>query len=261
MAVVTFTTDFGDSDHYVAAMKGVVLSIAPQAILVDVSHKIDRHDISRAAFLLRETAPWYPRGSVHLVVVDPGVGTRRRIIAARYGGQYVVAPDNGVVTLLHRHLSVDAVHVVQNPRLAMPHTSATFHGRDLMAPAAGHLAAGGKIADVGPPTDHLEVLQVSEPAISAKHTIAGQVIHVDAFGNLVTNVPEEQVRTSFAVLPAARVYLNGDVIGAVRHTYADVDANQPLALVGSSHLLEIAVNRGSAAERFGAGVGTKVEIR
>lgn len=261
MAVVTFTTDFGGSDHYVAAMKGVVLSIAPQATLVDVSHGIERHDISRAAFLLRETAPWYPTGSVHLVVVDPGVGTRRRIIAARYGGQYVIAPDNGVVTLLHRHLSIEAVHVVQNPRLAMPQISATFHGRDLMAPAAGHLAAGGKIADIGPPTDHLEVLQLSEPVISAQHTVAGQVIHVDTFGNLITNVPEEHVRATFAKLAAARVYLNGDVIGAVRHTYADVEADQPLALVGSSHLLEIAVNRGSAAQTFGAGVGTTVEIR
>lgn len=205
MSAVTLITDFGWNDHYVAAVKGVVLSIAPNATIVDVTHGVERHNILQASFVLRETVAWYPAGTVHLGVVDPGVGTDRRIIAARYGRHMVIVPDNGLVTLLHRQMSVDEVRVVQNPRLAMPSVSATFHGRDLMGPAAGHLAAGGAFSELGPPTDHLEVLQIADPVWNSNSSVKGQIIYIDAFGNLISNISQEDVDNAVSRNPDVQI--------------------------------------------------------
>ena len=260
MAVVTLITDFGCRDHYVASVKGVVLSISPQTVIVDVTHKVERHNVLHAAFVLRETVPWYPDGTVHLAVVDPGVGTDRRIIAARCGRHFVVAPDNGLVTLLHRHMRLEAVRVVQNPQLATAEVSATFHARDLMAPAVAHLAAGGRFAELGPATDHLEVLQISEAVATGDASLKGQVIYVDAFGNLISNIGAEDALSLVSRRPDTRVYVSGRCVGPLRHSYADAPVQEPLAVIGSSRLLEVAVNRDSAARRFDAGVGTDIEL-
>lgn len=252
-------TDFGLRDHYVASMKGVILGIAPQAAIVDVTHEIRRHDITQGAFILRETAPWFPAGAIHVAVVDPGVGTQRRIIAARCGKQVVIAPDNGLVSLLRQ--SVEEVRVVENPRLMLPRVSGTFHGRDVMAPVAAALCNGAKLADVGPPTDHLEILQLARPRIDADHSIHGEVLHVDSFGNLITNIHRGDLVTAMRHLPDAHVHIGDTDLGRLRHTYAEAAAGEPLAIIGSGELLEIAVNRGSAAERFGGTIGAVVIVR
>ncbi|UCF32967.1 MAG: SAM-dependent chlorinase/fluorinase, partial [Phycisphaerales bacterium] len=144
MTLVTLTTDFGTRDPYVGVMKGVILSMAPKAKVVDITHDIEAHNIAEAAFVLRSIWPWYPEGTVHVAVVDPGVGSERRVLLGRYEGRYVIAPDNGLITLVHRSLRLEEMRVVENRRYLLPHTSGTFHGRDIMAPVAAHMVNGVK---------------------------------------------------------------------------------------------------------------------
>ena len=261
MPIITLTTDFGQRDHYVACLKGVIMQIAPAAAIVDVTHEIERHNILHGAFVLRQVMSWYTAGTIHVVVVDPGVGTPRRIIAARYAGQYVVAPDNGLISFVHHELPVENVHVVENPRLGLPHVSHTFHGRDIIGPAAAHLAGKAKLSDLGPATDHVEVIQVAQPRLLAGHIVQGRIIYSDVFGNLVTNISHEDLASVYRQRPDAGVFLDDTDIGPVRNTYADVPAGKPLALVGSSGLLEISVNAGSAKERLKPQADSVVEVK
>ena len=157
MQIITLITDYGGRDYYVGALKGVILSIAPKVTLVDVTHEVEPHNILHAAFVLRSIWPWFPAGTIHLVIVDPGVGTERRVLLGRYDGSYVVAPDNGVLSFLHRELRTEAMHVVEDPRFTLPHVSSTFEGRDVLAPVAAHLALGVKPRDFGRATDRVEV--------------------------------------------------------------------------------------------------------
>jgi len=261
MAVITLLTDFGTRDHYVAAMKGVILQITPDARLVDVSHEVDPQDVVRAAYLLRQVWDWYPPGTVHLVVVDPGVGSRRRIIAGRYAGRYVVAPDNGLISMVHHELPLEAVHVVENRKYMLPAISATFHGRDIMAPVAAHLAAGLALRNLGPPTDHVDVLQLAAPQRTADHGISGQVLCADRFGNLITNITRHDLLPTHQHRRNVKVYLGDVCIGPIHTSYHEVATGQPLALIGSSDHLEISVNCGSAEKNFAPPRGAKVEVR
>src|SRR5215475_9937611 len=154
MSIVTLTTDFGLADHYVAAMKGVILSKAPRATIVDITHEIRAQDVVQAAFVFRQAFGYFPSGTVHVVVVDPGVGTSRRLLAARYAGQIVLAPDNGLVSLVHHDFPIEGLREITVGEQGGP--SATFHGRDILAPAAARLLKGGSFDQVGPMTDHLE---------------------------------------------------------------------------------------------------------
>jgi S-adenosylmethionine hydrolase len=262
MPIITLTTDFGRQDHYVAAMKGVILQLAPKTRLVDVTHQIRRHDVLQAAFVVRQVWPSFPAGTIHVVVVDPGVGTDRRIIVAQINGQIIVCPDNGIVSFLNRDGTMEMLRVVSNPRLlGQPRVSSTFHGRDIMAPLAGHLARGARLTDVGPATDTLEILDLPKPTRAPDRALSGEVIYVDGFGNLVTNLTRDDVAFTFAARPEARVWLGEHEIGAVLQTYAQVERERPLAMIGSTEMLEIAVNCGSAAEHFNAGTGTKVLLK
>jgi hypothetical protein len=247
--IITLLTDFGRQDHYVASMKGVMLQIAPSATLVDITHEIEPQDVTRATFLLRQIWAWFPPETVHLVVVDPKVGSRRRILAGRYGGQSVVCPDNGLISLVHRDVPIESMHIVENPRYRLPQTSSTFHGRDIMAPAAAYLATGVPLSQLGPSVDRVEIMQLPEPQIRPGPTIEGQVLFADHFGNLVTNI----TRRHLAALPprlAPKVFLDKRELGPIRTAYYEVETGQPLALVGSDDHLEIAVNCGSAAAMF-----------
>jgi len=262
MAIVTFTTDFGQHDHYVAAMKGVVLQIAPKSSLIDVTHQIERHNALQAAFIIRQILPSFPRGTIHVAVIDPGVGTSRRIVAAQYAGQIIIAPDNGIVSLVHRDAPLDALREVANRRLFVgQQPSATFHGRDVMAPVAGHLSRGAKLTDVGPATDRLEILDLPTPRRNPDRSIEGEVIYVDGFGNLVTNLGREDLAQTFAARPDAHVWLGDRDVGVLRQTYGQVEPDEALALIGSVDALEIAVNRGSAAEHFEVDIGAAVVVR
>ncbi len=205
MPLITLLTDFGTSDYYVAAIKGVLLQVAPTVAVVDVTHDIGPQDVVGAAMVLRQVWPWFPPGTVHLAVVDPGVGSKRRIIAGRYNGQYVVAPDNGLVSMVHRELRVEAMHLVENRRYMLPRISATFQGRDIMAPVASHLAAGLPIGRLGPATDRLEIIPIATPTKLEDHTLVGEVLCVDRFGNLVTNIERGHLLTTYQKRSAVEV--------------------------------------------------------
>ncbi|HET8634316.1 MAG TPA: SAM-dependent chlorinase/fluorinase [Gemmatimonadales bacterium] len=248
--IITLLTDFGTADSYVAEMKGVILSAAPGATLVDVSHAIAPGDMRAAAYVLDRSWRTFPRGSVHLAVVDPGVGTARAALALSAHGHFFIGPDNGLFSFVMRDAPVRAV-VLAEPDWAAP----TFHGRDLFAPAAALLASGAALDELGPPfTGMPERLATREPFHEGK-TLIGEVIYVDRFGTLVTNFTPENM-PDYAALE-----VEGAEIGSLRRTFGDVATGVLLAYVGSDGHIEIAVRDGSAARRLGIGVGGRVRAR
>lgn len=248
--MITLTTDYGTRDHYVGVLKGVILSIAKKASIFDVTHEISPFGIGHAAFVLRQVWSWYPPGTVHLVVVDPGVGSDRNLLVGQYDDRFVVAPDNGVITFVHRELRLQALHLIENRQFGLPVVSATFHGRDLLAPAAAHLSNGVKPREFGRQPGQIEMLATSLQAESRVEGLAGRVIYVDRFGNLITNVRAEQLAAPRLHAQAWQVSVNGKLIGRIQRTFQDVGVGEAVAYVGSSGYLEIALNRGRANERF-----------
>jgi hypothetical protein len=254
--VITLTTDFGQMDGYVGAMKGVILGICPQAEMVDISHQIQPQAVQQAAYVLSTAAPYFPPGTVHLVVVDPGVGSARRPVAVETERASFVGPDNGVFGLaLVQDPARRAVHLTET-RYHMQPISATFHGRDIFAPAAAHLACGVALADMG---EVLALSELVELAISAPHPQPGggwqcTVLHVDRFGNLITNFRLPSPRQGL------RVGVGGQWIQEITRTFADVEPGKLVAYAGSSGYLEVAVREGSAADVLAMGAGDPVEI-
>ena len=261
MSIITLITDYGTQDHYAAVLKGVIAGIAPAARVIDATHAIAPHHVLYGAFVLGQILPWYPPGTIHLAVVDPGVGSNRRILVGKYAGQYVIAPDNGLMTLLHRETRPEALHVVENERFFLPALSSTFHGRDIMAPVAAHLFNGVGMHEFGRATDQLEMLSVPHRAQIKEGVMHGIVLYVDRFGTLVTNVHREQLVATGGVESAGDVRVNGTRLGGIRSTFSDVPVGEPLALIGGCGFLEIAVNQGSAVEKFGAADGLRIEVR
>ncbi len=261
MSVVALLTDFGLHDHYVAAVKGVILQVNPKATLVDITHEIEPQQVTEAAFILRQAFPFFPEGTVFVAIVDPGVGTRRRILAACYNGCYVIAPDNGLLTFLQRDAELQDVRVVENRTLMASTLSTTFHGRDIMAPLAGHLSKGVPLERVGPVAERIEVFAVPRPVYGRDGSIDGLVLFVDHFGNLITNISELDVKAARAAGRRHEVLLGSRGVGPIRDTYADVPPGQVLALIGSTQMLEIAVNSGSAAALLNARRGDPVGVR
>lgn len=250
MPIISLLTDYGSRDAYVGVVKGVILGIAPQATIVDVTHEIEPFNVAHASFVLRQVWPWFPAGSVHLVVVDPGVGSERRIIVGKYAGQYVVAPDNGLVTWVHRDFACEALHVAEDRRYFLPKLSTTFHGRDIMAPVAAHLASGVTLRNFGRVADRLETLPMPLRAERMGPGWRGEVVYVDRFGNLVTNIQEEQLGSPRSA-EAWGISVDGVNVGPIRMTFSDVAVGSPVAYFGGAGFLEIAINRGRAVERFG----------
>jgi S-adenosyl-L-methionine hydrolase (adenosine-forming) len=250
MPIITLLTDFGSADHYVAEVKGVLLSRAPGVTLVDVTHGIPPGDIRSAAYIVGRTWHRFPAGSIHLVVVDPGVGTARGALAFAAHGHFFVGPDNGVFTPVLHDAEVEAI-VLPTPETASP----TFHGRDLFAPAAAALANGTPVHALGQPFPRIpERLAYTAPHYEGK-TVVGEVVYIDRFGSLITNLTSELV-------PAyARLEVEDLDLGPLRRTYSDVTAGGLLAYIGSGGAIEIAVRNGSAARRLGVGVGGRVRAR
>lgn len=261
MALIALMTDFGTRDHYVAAMKGVILQIDPKATVVDVTHEIDPQDILHGAFVLRQVVPYFPVKTIFVAVVDPTVGTARRILAARYSDRLVIAPDNGLLTLLHRDAEFQAVRVVENRRYFAATLSGTFHGRDIMAPVAAHISRGTPLDHLGSPADHIEILGLTKPRVNSDGSLEGEVLFVDHFGNLITNISVIDLSAARTPRPHVEVWFGERRIGPVRTAYAEVPEGDTLALVGSAQMLEIAVNRGHAAKVLAAGRGARVTIR
>ncbi|HEX4793549.1 MAG TPA: SAM-dependent chlorinase/fluorinase [Humisphaera sp.] len=248
--LVTLTTDFGTRDFYVAAMKAVLISHSPEVRLIDVTHDVPRHDILCGSITLERAVDGFPPGSVHLAVVDPGVGTDRRILVAELNRQTIVCPDNGLITWAWRRLGPGNAHeLLWRPQ----RSSETFHGRDIMAPAAGMIAAGVPIAELARPIDQPILLDIRPCRDPARQ---GSVIHIDQFGNATTNILHDSVKK----LGDPIVIVRGQTIGKLRRTYWDVMPGKALALIGSSGLLEIAVRDGSAAEQLGVRVGDEVKL-
>lgn len=275
--IVSLLTDFGQADAYVGIMKAVILARAPQARLVDLTHEVPPHDIARAAFLLYTAAPYFPPGSVHLAVVDPGVGSRRRPIAIATERAFYVGPDNGIFTYVLAREATGlkpgtgfAAVELREPRFRLTPVSDTFHGRDIFAPAAAHLASGGELGDLGPPVSDLVRLpplrlEVSDVAIQ------GAVLHADRFGNVITSIGPLAWEGEHLVLAApggplrfsaasAVVEVGGERLRGIHHTYANAAPGALIALVGSHAHLEIALREGSAARHLNLGPGDPITI-
>ena len=260
--VVGLLTDFGTRDHYVGAVKGAILAVCPDAALVDVTHEVAPQDIAEGAFALAAAYRAFPRGATFVAVVDPGVGTARRPMALEAGGYCFVGPDNGIFTFVLADHPGAVAHEITSHSFFRDEVSATFHARDVFGPVAGHLAGGMPLDRVGP---HL-LSPVRLPVPEVRQTGEGweaAVVHVDRFGNMTTNLRSAALDAILESVQGGRkgisVVARDRPLPLVR-TYGDVPEGEACALLGSSDRLEIAVNRGSAAARFGAGVGTPVRI-
>ncbi len=273
MVLISLTTDFGLRDHYVGVMKGVIAEIAPDAKLVDVTHEIPPQDLRAAAYVLWSSLPYFPADSVHLVVVDPGVGSARRAIASQTAWGVLVAPDNGVCSYVWAAAPPILTVELDNPHYRRAAVSHTFHGRDIFAPAAAYLASGTPLAELGRPVQ--APVRLPTPAISVGEVeICGEVIYVDHFGNAVTSIGRlvwdgAMVHLDPAFGEAGRrivavgrvtVRAAGRDLGPIRRTYSETSPGEPLALVGSEGMLEIAVNQGSGAQVLELQPGDPVEV-
>ncbi len=257
-SIITLTTDFGASSPYVAAMKGVILRINPAIQLVDLSHVVPAQNVAHAGFFLAGAVPYFPHSALHLVVVDPGVGSDRSILCVDLGGHLLVGPDNGFWSPLQRRLAVEpVVYRIEDNRWQLTQVSHTFHGRDRMAPAIAHLSLGRAPCALGPRVKKWCELAEAQPIVWPGE-IRGSIVFIDDFGNLITNITGAHVR---ALSDAYEVEVGGKTLRGIMRTYSDVSPKNPLALLSSFDLLEIAVCQGNAELLFSVGVGACVILR
>ena len=252
--VITLTTDFGSGDAYVAAMKGVILGINPEAKLVDISHSIKPRNVAQAAFVLSRACRFFPAETIHVVVVDPGVGSGRKAVILKTNTAYFVAPDNGVLSYVLND-SLKAVEIT-NSDFWREKVSPTFHGRDIFAPVAAHLSLGVKFTEFGKPLGSLTTLPLSQPNRTEADGLVGHIIHVDNFGNLITDIKSgdlPQAKESLAI------EIGGKLISDLSLTYDE--SSGLLALIGSDGYLEVAVKGGSASDFLGAKIGDEVKVK
>ncbi|MCI0492995.1 MAG: SAM-dependent chlorinase/fluorinase [Planctomycetes bacterium] len=257
-AIITLTTDFGEGSRYVAAMKGVILTINPHARLVDLSHSIPPQDIRAGAIALAETVPYFPADTIHVAVVDPGVGSRRRIVYARIGAQQFIAPDNGLLGCLASRERPSKIISIEEPRFWLTTVSSTFHGRDIMAPVAARLSLGLAPDELGRPLDQLTVLPATEVQQVANH-IDGEVIEVDSFGNLITNITRDMLH-GVPTDESVTISCDEHQTQGMFNTYGDQPAMTLIALVGSGDRLELAIVDESASAMLGVKAGTPVRV-
>jgi S-adenosylmethionine hydrolase len=256
--IITLTTDFGEGSRYVAAMKGVILSIHPVVRIVDISHSVPAQDVHRGAIVLAEAAPFFPAGTIHVAVVDPGVGTTRRIVYARIGSHQFIAPDNGLLSRLAAAERPSKIVSLDEPRFWMPQVSKTFHGRDIMAPVAARLSLGLSPDELGQPQGALVSLTWPE-AEKVANRIAGEVIEVDSFGNLVTNITREML-AGVPMDETVTITCDEHVTQGIFKTYSEQPAMTLIALVGSGDRLELAIVDENASMMLGVTVGAPVTI-
>jgi len=255
---ITLTTDFGLKDPYVAEMKAATLSICPDCVIVDLTHLVEKFNVREGAFVLASAASYFPDGTVHVAVIDPGVGTQRRPIAIETKRGFFVGPDNGLLVLPAEAQGIVRIHEITSRRFMLSHVSGTFHGRDVFAPVAAHLAGGVDIEEMGP-----RITELARPKFTAvergKDSLVGEVLHIDDFGNIITNLPAKDL----AVFKedVIRVELSGATLEIkISRSYADTKPHEPLALIGSHNYLEIALNQGDAAAKFLTKTGDKVAV-
>jgi hypothetical protein len=252
---LTLLTDFGTRDAYVAAMKGTAYCTSPGIRVVDITHEVSGQDIFRAAIILEQVAGTFPAGTVHVVVVDPGVGTRRKPLAVECNDQLFVGPDNGVLALATS--GPRRIFEIQNSELMRPTLSDTFHGRDLFAPVGAHLACGTPIEEVGPELQTMQELPLPQPRFERDH-IDAEVIYSDQYGNLMLNVHVQQLEGIDR--DSVRTHIGGFDIAGLSTTYGDVEIGELVVYVGSSGFVEVARREGNARHYLGAPRGTRVRI-
>ncbi|MGB9713712.1 MAG: SAM hydrolase/SAM-dependent halogenase family protein [Candidatus Bathyarchaeales archaeon] len=258
--IITLTTDFGLKDPYVAEMKAVILGICPNATIVDVTHEIGKFNVKMGAFILASAATYFPKGTIHVAVVDPDVGTKRRPILIQTEHCFYIGPDNGVLALAATKQSIKRVYEISNSKLMLPKISNTFHGRDIFAPAAAHLANGTPPADFGPQI-HSIVMPEFAKVVRKRNSLIGEVLHIDGFGNIITNFSKEDFE-KLGVKEVVEVRLK-DVELRLKlcKAYAETEPQKPLAIIGSHNFLEISINQGNAARTFRAKIGDKIVLR
>jgi len=256
--VIALLTDFGLSDGYVGTMKGIILGINPAVRIVDISHDIPQWNVKAAAFVLCASYKYFPAGTIHVCVVDPGVGSQREIILVKTERYMFLAPDNGLLSLVFEQEKESIFYLVKNSGYILPDVSHTFHGRDIFAPLAAHLSMNVPITDVAEPFDQPVAGLFPKPVVKNK-IISGEIIYMDAFGNLISNISGQTLKNSGDVRQAV-IAINKRIITGIHFSYTAVPEGELAALVSSAGYLEIGCNQCSAADVLSAGVGTPVEI-
>jgi len=255
--LITLTTDFGQADHFAGVMKGVILGIAPRARIVDISHEVAPYNVTDASFVIAQAWRYFPRGTIHVVVVDPGVGSSRRPLLAQAGGHFFVAPDNGVLSTIYE-ASPHKVRAITNSKLMRKEISRTFHGRDVFAPAAAHLASGVAPGRFGKPIrDYVRSWSI-KPLRLGEQVWRGTILKTDGFGNLITNFQIDE----FAGIKIRPFELRAGAarIRRLAVNYAETEIGEVFVIAGSSGYVEIAANQASAASRIGCIAGTAIEL-
>jgi len=260
--IVTLLSDFGLRDPYVAEMKAVILSICPGVTIVDISHEIRKFDVRMGAFILAQATPYFPDKTVHLAVVDPGVGTRRRPMVVETNRSLYIGPDNGLLMLSAHTQEVNRIHEIANPKYMLKSISTTFHGRDVFSPAAAHLAKGVPPSDFGPEIRDPMTPSFAKP-VSQNGETRGEVIYVDDFGNIITNITMKDI-TQIGVRKGETILLKlkeKDAALRLCTAYGEVPPSTPLAVIGGSGFLEVSVNQGDASRCFNVELGDAVILR
>jgi S-adenosylmethionine hydrolase len=258
MSVITLSTDFGLTDPYVGIMKGVILGINPEVRIVDLNHSLSHHRLPEAAFALNTAFFYFPRGTLHLVVVDPGVGGERRLIGIKEKDYLWIGPDNGLFTLVLKEQPKAKIIELTNRAFFLKKISSTFHGRDILAPIAAHLSLGISLEEMGPPAGDPVTLSLPEAEIK-KNKIIGQVLWADHFGNLITNISRKML-LPFLSGPSLKIIVKSHTITELSQTYSQGRPGVLLALIGSSDYLEIACNLGNAAQKVGYLSGKEMRV-
>lgn len=258
--IITLTTDFGTNDHFVGAVKGVILDIVPEAAIVDISHAVQAYDVLDGALAISQTYSYFPPGTVHMVVVDPGVGTTRRPIIASSDGYHFVAPDNGVLSMVYaKERRMHVRHVTSDHYFRQP-VSNTFHGRDVFAPVAAYLAKMVDSHKFGEEIEDYVRFAAPRPKPVAENRLRAVVLKVDRFGNLITNVTPEDAPALFAGKIGFKIVVGSKEITAIRTAYAEGTPGEVFGILGSMGYLEIVANRAAAAQITGAGKGSEVGV-
>jgi S-adenosylmethionine hydrolase len=257
---ITLLTDFSTSDHFTGVMKGVILEMAPQAHMVDITHQISPQDVMQGAHMLAEATPYFAPGTVHVAVVDPGVGTNRRALAAHIGTQYYVAPDNGLLSFVlqqaQKNGEIIEIFALDQSKYWLSRVSHSFHGRDIFAPVGAHLANGLPIEKLGTPIDDPVIIKASEP-IRKETGWVGEVISIDTFGNLSTNIKGQNLPQEGQNL---QIHIEGETVHGLTRAFADAPPDTLIATIDSSGALAISVVNGNAQERLGVHVGSQIRV-
>jgi hypothetical protein len=264
MPVITLLTDFGSDDEYVGAMKGVMLSICPSVAVVDISHQLEPQDIAQAAYMVPAYFHYFPTGTIHIVVVDPGVGSQRAVLAVHFRQHFFIAPDNGVLSLLLADQKSATIIEVNKSEYFLKPLSATFHGRDIFAALGAHMAGGTKIESLGSGRRIEEIVYLNglRCQVTESGELIGKIVSIDRFGNLISNIDAVQLRDFCRSEPSRQIQIaiGALTIRGMAKTYADAAAEAPLALIGSRGYLEIALNCGNAQKQFKARKGDRIRI-